>query len=232
MRTLMTSRPRTLRMSAGTADERLSLGLDPLDDHLGGGPRPGTLVSLTAPPASQAGTLFYALMRQRPTLYVTTLRREDAVRDELEHVLDDDVEYTIRSVGKKNPLRNVNRAIEAADESGTAGRKRNIVIDTMNPLERTGKHDRYIDLLNAIKSYLLEAGGVAMCLCTELERQPTLRDVTLTISDLVLDLGVVADKSTVENHLIVPKFRSRDVVEEVIKLKLGREALVDTSRNL
>ncbi len=219
-------------MGTGTTDDRLSMGLDALDDHLGGGPRPGTLVSLTAPPASQAGALFYALMRQRPTLYISTLRREDAVRDELEHVLEDDVEYTIRPVGTQNPLRNVNRAIEEADPGGQAGRERNIVIDTMNPLERTGKHDRYIDLLNAIKTYLLEAGGVAMCHCTELGRQPELRDVTLTISDLVLDLGVVADKSTVENHLIVPKFRSRDVVEEVIKLKLGREALVDTSRNL
>lgn len=219
-------------MGVGTTTDRLSMGLEALDEHLGGGPRPGTLVSLTAPPDSQAGTLFYALMRQRPTLYISTLRREDAVRDELEHVLDGEAEYTIRSVGTKNPLRNVNRAIEETDAAGPAGRERNIVIDTMNPLERAGKYDRYIDLLNAIKTYLLDAGGVAMCLCTEFEHQPKLRDVTLTISDLVLDLGVVTDKSTVENHLIVPKFRSRDVVEEVIKLKLGREALVDTSRNL
>lgn len=219
-------------MSAGRTDDRLSMGLDALDEHLDGGPRPGTLVALTAPPASQAGGLFYALMRQRPTLYITTLRNEDAVRDELEYALEDEVEYTIRSVGSKNPLRNVNRAIETADTVGTAGSERNIVIDTMNPLERSGKYDRYIDLLNAIKTYLLDAGGIAMCLCTELEREPELRDVTLTISDLVMDLGVVSDKSTVENHLTVPKFRSREAVEEVIKLKLGREALVDTSRNL
>lgn len=171
-------------------------------------------------------------MRQRPTLYVTTLRREDALRDELEHVLDDDVEYTIRAVGSKSPLKKVSRAIETADANGRAGSRRNIIVDSMNPLERTGKHDRYVSLLNAIKSYLLDTGGVALLHCTELQQPPQLREVTLTISDLVLDLGIAADKTTVENRLIVPKFRSREVVEEVIKLKLGQQALVDTSRNL
>lgn len=212
--------------------ERLSMGLDALDERLNGGPRPGTLVSLTASPASQAGALFYALMRERPTLYLTTLRDEDAVQDELEHVLEDDVEYKLRAVGSGNPIRSVSRAIEETDANWGASRPRNIIVDTMKPLERTDKYNRYVELLNGVKSYMLDVGGIAMFHCTKLGQQPQLREETLTVSDLVLDLGVVSDKSTVENHLIVPKFRGREVVTEVIKLKLGQEADVDTSRNL
>lgn len=208
------------------------MGVDALDEHLDGGPRPGTLVSLTAPPESQAGTLFYALMRERPTVYITTLRREDAVRDELDFVLDGDAEFTIKDVGYKNPIRNVNQAIEQADRARADGTEKNIIVDTMAPLERTGKFSRYVDLMNAIKSHLLQVGGMALFYCTERGTAPELREVTLTISDIVMNLEVATDKSNVENHLTVPKFRGREVVDEVIKLKLGSEALVDTSRNL
>lgn len=206
------------------------MGLEALDEHLDGGPRPGTLISLTAPPTAQSASLFYALMRERPSLYITTLRRRDALEDELEHVLESEVEYVLKSVGTGNSLRNVNRAIEEADEK--PGTHRNIIIDTMNPLERAGKYNRYVELLNAIKSYLLESGGLGLVHCTQLGEPPQLREVTLTVSDLVLDLDIVADKNAVENRLVVPKFRGREVVDEVVKLKLGREALVDTSRNL
>lgn len=217
-------------MGVEGANRRLTTGLEALDEHLDGGPRPGTVVSLTAPPASQAASLFYSMMRERPTLYITTLRRRDAIEDELEYVLDDGVEYVITTVGRGNALRNVNRAIEEADER--SGIQRNIIIDSMNPLERTGKYHRYVELLNAIKSYLLRTDGLGLVHCTQLGEPPQLREVTLTIADLVLDLDIVTEKNAVENRLVVPKFRSREVVDEVVKLKLGQKALVDTSRNL
>lgn len=211
--------------------ERLSTGIDTLDEHLNGGPRPGTLISLTAPSASQAESLLYAFLRERPTLYITTVRREDAVRDELEYVLGSDSEFTIVTAGNQHPIRNVNRAIEDANASGTVA-EQNIIIDTMNALERTGKYNRYLDLLNAIKSYMLRTGGLALFHCIDRESSLPLRELTLAVSDLIMDLDVVVEKNAVENRLTVPKFRSREVVEEVIKLKLGQEALVDTSRNL
>lgn len=211
--------------------QRLSTGVEALDEHLNGGPRPGTLLSLTAPPASQAESLLYAFLRERPTLYITTVRREDAVRDELEYVLRSDAEFTIVTAGTQHPIRNVNSAIEQAD-AGRDVAEQNIIVDTMNALERTGKYSRYIDLLNAIKSYMLRTGGLALFYCIERESSLPLRELTLTVSDLIMNLDVVVEKNAVENRLTVPKFRSREVVEEVIKLKLGQEALVDTSRNL
>lgn len=210
---------------------RLRTGIDALDERLSGGPRPGTLVTLQSPPASQSGPLFYSLMRQRPTTYITTVRREDDVRSELEYVLGPDHEYTVREVGTINPLRNVNEAIEDADEEYSEG-EHNIIIDSVDALEREGKYNRYVDLLKAIKSYLIRTDGLAVLHCTDQEPIPSLRKQTLNIPDIVMNLDVVVEKNTVENHLTIPKFRGQRSVEEVIKLKLGQEVQVDTSRNL
>lgn len=211
--------------------DHLSTGIDVLDEHLNGGPRPGTVISLTAPPASQAESLLYAFLRERPTLYITTVRREDAVRDELEYVLGPDASFTIVAAGTQHAIRNVNKAIEQAD-SGRDVPAQNVIIDTMNALERTDKYTRYLNLLNAIKSYMLRTDGLALYHCIDRDVSLPLRELTLTVSDLIMNLDVVIEKNTVVNRLTVPKFRSREVVEEVIKLKLGQRAFVDTSRNL
>ena len=208
----------------------LATGIAELDEQLGGGPRPGTLATLQAPPESQTGPLLYSLMRQRPTTYITTVRRKDDVRDELDHVLGD-CEYTVREAGTMHPIRNVKEAIKA-DASEYGDRERNIIVDSVDALERTGKYNRYVDLLKAVKSYLLDTGGLALLHCTDQEPTPDLRKETLSISGLVLDLDVIVDKNTVENHLTVPKVRGQSSVDEVIKLKLGQEVQVDTSRNL
>ena len=210
---------------------RLPTGVDELDEQLNGGPRPGTLATLQAPPASQTGPLFYSMMRQRPTTYITTVRREDDVRDELDHVLGENYEYTVVEAGSMNPIRNVNTAIEEHDAQ-YGEQERNIIIDSVDALERTGKYNRYVDLLKAIKSYLLQTGGLAVLHCTSQKPTTQLRTETLNISGLVLNLDIVVDKNNVENHLTVPKVRGQSGVDEVIKLKLGTEVEVDTSRNL
>lgn len=217
-------------VTAGRSGERLSTGIDALDEQLRGGPRPGTVLALTSPPASQTGPLFYALMAERPTTYITTIRGETAVRDEFDHALGDGVEVTIEDAGTKNPITSVNRAITRADERYSG--ERNIIVDSMNALERTNKYHRYVDLLNAVKDYLVRTGGLAVFHCTTQSSTLPLRELTLTVSDLVMDLDVVVDSKGVENHLTVPKFRGERVVDDIIKLKLGQEAHVDTSRNL
>lgn len=209
----------------GTTRNRLSTGIDALDRRLDGGPRPGSLIALTAPPASQSGPLFHALMRERPTLYATTFRTEAAVRDEFSHLMDVNSDIHVEHVGIQKPIRGLHRALEEIDDC------RNVIVDAANPLEK-GREEQYVDFLNGLKSYLLESGGLAMLHCTESESRPPLRDVTLTIADVVWQLDVVVQNNSVENQLTVPKFRTRETVDDVIKLDLGRNATVDTSRGL
>lgn len=206
--------------------ERLSTGIDALDRRLDGGPRPGSLIALTAPPASQSGPLFHALMRERPTLYATTFRTEAAVRDEFDYLFDLDSDIVVEHVGIQKPVKGVHEALQAVDD-----RPRNVIIDTTNPLENA-RREQYVDFLNGLKGYLLDSGGLAMLHCTESDPSPALRDVTLTVADVVWQLDVVIQNNSVENQLTVPKFRTREVVDDVIKLDLGRNATVDTSRGL
>jgi hypothetical protein len=49
---------------------------------------------------------------------------------------------------------------------------------------------------------------------------------------MVLKLDTTVEKQGIENTLVVPKHRSREAIEEVIKLDLGGEAAVDASRNV
>lgn len=205
--------------------EHLSTGIQSLDRRLEGGLRPGSIVALTAPPASQSAPLFRALMGERPTLYVTTFRTEDAVLDELNYLARPNEEVTVEHVGITKPIKGIYNSLQRVEG------RRNVIVDVANPMENE-RRERYVDFLNGLKRYLLDSGSMALLHCTKSTPAPDLRDVTLTIADVVWDLDVVVKNDTVENQLTVPKFRAREVVDDVIKLDLGLEATVDTSRGL
>jgi hypothetical protein len=63
------------------------------------------------------------------------------------------------------------------------------------------------------------------------ERAP-LRDVTESFADIVLQVEVERNGSQIEHLLSVPKFRANDLPGETIKLELGRDVQVDTSRDI
>lgn len=195
-----------------------------LDRQLGGGIPAGSITALVSPPASQVNPLFYALMGDRSWLYVSTYRSERAVRAELEDLLEGDVR--IEHVGVERPARRMHEALERAE--GT----RNVIIDTANPLEKLHYENRYVDLLNGLKDHLLDHDRVAVCHCTRHGDPPPLRECTLTFADMVWKLDTVVEKQGIENTLVVPKHRSREAIDDVIKLDLGQEAAVDASRNV
>ena len=64
---------------------RLETGIDVLDRKLNGGLPPGSIVAFTASPASQSELLLYELTAARGTLYLTTERSDQAVRDAIEN---------------------------------------------------------------------------------------------------------------------------------------------------
>ncbi len=204
--------------------EHVSTGNMYLDRELGGGLPVGTVTALVSSPACQCNPLFYELMGEGKWLYVSTYRSEKVIRRELEGVLMADVR--IEHVGTDRPVRNTHTVLEDIDES------RNVLIDTLNPLETVDRERRYVRLLNALKEYLYDSGSVALVHTTTHGDSPPQREVTLTVADVVLELDTVVDESSVENHLLVSKFRGKDPVDEIIKLDLGQQLGVDTSRNI
>lgn len=205
--------------------DRISTRCDQLDIHLNGGIPEGAIATLVASPASQCSPLFYGFLEGRSWLYITTYRSEEAVKRELDELLWGSVEVV--HAGVERPIKNAHRALTEADG------ERNVIVDTTNPLEATEDTTQYTRLLNGLKEYLLDTGCIALLYATEYDQQiPTLRETTLTVSDIVMELETVKDGRELNNFLQVPKCRRMETIDEVIKLDLGEGVTVDTSRSI
>lgn len=204
---------------------RVSTRCKLLDKRLNGGIPSASIASLVSSPSSQCSPLFHGFLKDRPWLYVTTYRSHAAIKQELDHLLWGNIE--VEHVGVERPIKNMHRAMERLDGAC------NIMVDTMNPLESNGRIRQYTKLLNGLKEYLIETDKIALLHCTEYERTPPqLRETTLTVSDVVLELETVVEGREIKNHLRVPKCRRMQSIDQVIKLDLGKDVTVDTSHNI
>ena len=209
--------------------ERLSTGVDELDREFGGGVYPGSIIVVSAPPASQSEALLHATMRERPTRYVTTRRNENAVSETLSRVFEDDdgsPGFSVKYAGLDEPLANVREAIALVEEEAA------IVVDTVDPLERTEDSERYVTFLNELKDALISTGSIGVLHAASSGDRAPLRDVTESFADIVLEVEVERNGSQVEHLLAVPKFRAHELPGETIKLELGTDVQVDTSRDI
>jgi len=183
---------------------------------------------VAAPPASQSEALLHATMRERPARYVTTRRNENAVSETLKRVFDadDSPGFSVKYAGLDEPLANVREAVALVEEEAA------IVVDTVDPLERTGDSDSYVTFLNELKDALIATGSVGVLHAASSGDRAPLRDVTESFADIVLEVEVERNGSQVEHLLKVPKFRAHELPGETIKLELGSEVRVDTSRDI
>lgn len=207
--------------------ERVSTGVPELDREIDGGVYPGSIVVVAAPPASQSEALLHATMRERRTRYVTTRRNETAVSETLARVFEEGSPgYSVKYAGLDEPLANVREGIALVEQNAA------IVIDAVDPLERTGDPDRYVTFLNELKDALIATGSIGVLHAAVSDNRTPLRDVTESFADVILEVDVERSGSRIEHLLTVPKFRANELPGETIKLKLGSEVRVDTSRDI
>lgn len=206
-------------------DGRLSTGVDVLDRELGGGLPAGSVVAFNAPPASQGELLLYELTVPRETLYLTTDRTEEAVRDAFEATLAPTGTPQIRYAAGDDPLDNARRAFRSAPDEST------VIVDPNDALERTDR-SRYEAFLNELSNHMQNTGSVAFLHCLAGEYTPALRDTTQHMADVVFDLRMDVSSSSVETRLTVPKLRGGRALLEPVKLDLQERVRVDTSRDI
>lgn len=127
-------------------------------------------------------------------------------------------------MGVERPVKKMHRVLQRTETP------RHVIVDTMNPLEETDQKTQYVHLLNGLNDYLRDTNCIALFHRTERESAPPLRETTLTMADVVWEL--VADESTVENRLPVPKYRCTEAISEVLSLDLGQQVGIDISRNI
>lgn len=213
--------------------------------------QPGKVLCVIAPPMSQSEALIRMVMDDRPTTYVTTVRRREAVEAALEvhapeyedvdvvgvdETTSMDAEFVHRVTGRRADslsrrddavLDETYEAIAAVEEE-----PRTVVVDTVNPLEQTGERTAYTETLNLLKSTVLETGGVGVLHCLASSEPPPLRDVTLNVADVAWRLEVSSDGNGSEYQLTIPKNRGGATHLDPISLVVGTEVVVDESRNI
>jgi KaiC/GvpD/RAD55 family RecA-like ATPase len=204
---------------------RLSTGIDVLDRELGGGVPAGTVVAYEAPPASQGELLLYELTRPRPTLYLTTDRTEQAVRDAFEATNAPTGDPEFGCIPGADSLENARRAFRSVPEEST------VIVDPADALERADR-SRYENFLNELGNHMRNVSGVAVLHCLDTDHEAPLRGTTEHMVDVVFQLQVEENSGEVETTLTVPKFRGGSALDAPIKLNLSERVQVDTSRDI
>ncbi|MGQ4554796.1 DUF7125 family protein [Halobellus sp. GM3] len=205
--------------------DRLSTGVNILDRQLDGGIPPGSIVLLAADPASQSELFLYELTAVRATLYLTTIRSDQAILDAIDRTPGRVGDPTVRDVGGDAPLDTANRFVRDLPEGA------NLVIDVVDALEDT-EPARYRQFLNELQTHMVNTGGLAVLHGMKGDREPRNRGYTKHMADVVFDLRTAVKGSEIENRLAVPKFRGGRPLEETIKLRLSEQVTVDTSRDI
>ncbi|WP_410764500.1 RAD55 family ATPase [Haloferax sp. DFSO60] len=204
---------------------RLASGIDVLDRQLGGGIPAGSVVLLSADPASQSELFLYELTATRGTLWLTTLRSEIAVQDAIERFPGPSGSPTVRDVGGDAPLDSAHKLIRDLPEGA------NLIIDVVDILE-LAETMRYRKFLNELQNHMVNTKGLTVLHGLKGESVPGNRDLTEHMADIVFDLSTSTEGSEVENRMAVPKFRGGHALKDTIKLRLSERVTVDTSRDI
>lgn len=214
--------------------QTLPTGIPALDRRFGGGLPSGSVVALTADPASQSELILDRLARVRACRYLTTVRSAEAVeaamergdeRSDQEASTDGGSETTVETAVGETPG---DVAAAAADlpEGGT------FVVDSVDPLEAAASAPAYAASLDELREYVVEAEGIALLHALRGGEDARCRRVTEQVADVVFDLRTTVRGAEVVNRLVVPKFRGGAALEEPLKLKLTDTVSVDTSRDI
>lgn len=227
------------------------LGNRRLEMELGGGLAEGSILAIVADPATQSEALIYQFMFSNPATYITTLRREHDVERNLTRIADRLDDYEIQYAGNEvkvdgtlmeqitdsrslatgfgegSQLNKTSEYIQSTEES------RIIIIDPINPLENAANYTELKTVLNQLKETVMANDSLGILHCISSGTDPELREVTLTMSDIIWELELRELETNQHKHyLSVKKNRGRQTIEDQIELDIGRHIDVDDTRNI
>jgi KaiC/GvpD/RAD55 family RecA-like ATPase len=203
----------------------LPTGISVLDREFGGGLPSGSVVALTADPASQSELILDRFSRVRECRYLTTVRSPDAVEASLTLDGEDGGETVVRDATGADPFSTTLDAAAELPDGGT------VVVDSVGPLEASDP-EGYGEFLSELRRHVDDAGGLAVLHALKGAPADRTRVVTEQVADVVFDLRTTVTGTEIANRLVVPKFRGGAALEEPLKLKLTDSVSVDTSRDI
>jgi KaiC/GvpD/RAD55 family RecA-like ATPase len=201
--------------------ERLRTGVRELDRQFDGGFRRGSLVTLSADGAVQRGTLVGAFIRDAPALYLTTARPVESVKS-----TEAGAETIVHPLSPAQPIDDASEALNGMPEVDW------LVVGTVDVLERQG-YARYLSFLQRLQRAATRTDSVVLLNALAGPAADTEeRSLTRHLADVVMELVVEENGADLETRLRVPKARCDDPPDEVLKLALGRDVRIDTSRDI
>lgn len=206
----------------------LRTGVEVLDRKLDGGIPAGSTVALCANPASQAELFLFELTATRGTLYLSLNRTETAVARGIERAKTRTGDPTIRDITGDAPIDNAAKLVTALPDAS------NLIIDPIDVLELDADGDppRFHNFMNTLQMHITNTNGLAILHCLDGSAPPSLRDHTEHMADIVFNLETERKGDQIENRLSIPKFRGGRALSDVVKLELGEEVAIDTSRDI
>jgi len=205
---------------------RLETGIEVLDRKLEGGIPAGSIVVLSAAPASQAELFLYELTATRGSLWLSLNRSAEAVTESISNTPTETGDPTIRHISGEAPLDNAGKLVSALPE------KSNLIVDPVDVLESQEPPSRFRSFMNDLQNHIFNTDSVAIMHSLDGRSVPPLRDTTEHFADAVFHLETDVGGDEIENRLSVPKFRGRKAPIETIKLDLEEEVSVDTTRDI
>lgn len=207
---------------------KLSTGIDILDnpEYLKGGFKKGSVVTLIANPIATAELFMFDLATTRATNYFTTSRSEEAMRRNLEVMERSPEEFEVVDLFSAEDV--FNTVVDGLEE---VGREENIIIDTVSDLVR---HDRFEDLLDIIYTVSHETDSVTYLYMIKEDSDNMIFEESRIpyLSDVVMKMTTGIEGEKIENRLAITKLRGQPPPEKTIKLIIGEEITVDTSRDI
>lgn len=165
----------------------LSLGVAGLDDRLGAPLRPGSVVALSADPASPSEELLYPPAAANPGRYLTTLRGAAEVRAHADRTVDAGC-LDVREATGSSLLDDPAGRLSGLDARSV------VVLDPATELEREGR-ERYRAFLDTLVRAVRTTESVAVLHCLRMNPRALQRDLTLAVADTVLELETYVDES-------------------------------------
>lgn len=199
---------------------RLTTGIEVLDRRLAGGVPAGSLITLTARPDTQCELLLAELAENRETLYISTVVPESELK---ERFGDDSI--TVEYAEPESLLKNPHSYFDQI------GAESNVIVDPVTALESIDR-TQYLSFMNELKRNLRETDSIGLFYCIDDEENPPLRSLTLKRTDMVWRLYLSVTPLSIENQLVIAKFRGGRALQEPIRLILTDRVWVDTSQNI
>lgn len=164
----------------------IPLGIEGLDDRLGDPLRPGSVLALSADPASPSEELLYPPAAANPGRYLTTLRGAAEVRAHADRTVDAGA-IDVREATGSGLLDDPTGALSGLDARSV------VVLDPATEVEREGR-ERYRSFLDTLVRAVRTTESVAVLHCLRMNPRALQRDLTLAVADTVLELEAYVDE--------------------------------------